>query len=127
MTIGSRIDLYAYASGGDDDKHYYSTIFVNNKSFDLTPFNTLRITGGTSFEYGGYWIYYKCTVKILSTAKKTLKTITAQEQAGPSVINDVLTFDISAIDQQGFVTIGFESSTNCSKGGAWVTKIEFLN
>ena len=111
-------------SGGDDDSHYYSTIFVNNKSFDMTPFNTLRITGGTGFYKGSSFIYYKCTVSILSTAKKSLKTLSVTEQAG--TLDDVLTFDISAVDQQAFVAIGFESSTNCSGGAAWVSKIEFL-
>ena len=125
MTIGSRIDLSAYQSGGDDDSHYYSTIFVNNKSFDSTPFNTLRITGGASFYVGSSFIFYKCTVKILNTAKQTLTTLTATDESG--TLDDTLTFDISTIDQQAFFAIGFESVTSCSGGTAWVSKIEFLN
>jgi len=126
MTIGSVISLNAYQAGGDDDNHMYSSQIVNNKSFNTTPFNTLRVTCRSDFQLTGSWVSYRCIVTVLSAAKKTLKTLTAYiDEAGPS--DDIVSFDISGINQQVFIAIRFESTGHAGGTYASINKIEFLN
>jgi len=62
---------------------------------------------------------------VLSTARKTLKTLTAYiDSSGPT--DDIVSFDISDIDQQAFVAIRFESTGKATGTNATINKIEFL-
>lgn len=118
--------LYAHKAGGDDDTKMYSSQIVNNKSFNMSPFNTLRITCQSDFNSGGSWVSYNCVVTVLNTSKSTIKTMTGYvPEAGP--IDDIVSFDISDIDQQAFITIRFESAGKATGSGAWIYKIELLN
>jgi len=126
MTIGSVISLNAYQAGGDDDNHMYSSQIVNNKSFNTTPFNTLRITSRSDFQSMGSWVSYRCIVTIMKTSKSVLKTLSAYiESSGPS--DDIVSFDISGINQQVFIAIRFESTGHAGGTYASINKIEFLN